>query len=106
MKQGFVLWGKTLQMAIHAGMSVGMSHIDSIAKAILVDSQTTDVAIGYREYLLTLDIARLDIDATMKVPGTGLAKIASQRDFIIDRRHIFYIRIADRLGIMVATCQQ
>ena len=37
-QQGFVLRGKALQVAIDAGMSVRMSHVDSIAKAVLIDS--------------------------------------------------------------------
>ena len=62
------------------------------AKTIHINSQTTDIAIGNRKNLLTLDIARLDIDATMKVPGTGLTKIASKLNIIVNGTLIFKMR--------------
>ena len=87
-------------------MSVRMSDVDGITKAIHVNGQTTDIAISNRKDLLALDIARLDVDATMKMPRTGLAKVASKRNLVVDGGDIFYIRIADRLGIVATTCQQ
>ena len=98
--------GKALQMTIHAGEPVGMGHIDSIAEAVLVDGNVADIAFGHRIDFLALLVARLDVDASMKVPGTRLTEIAGEHYLVVHRGHIFYIRIADRLGITATACQQ
>ena len=98
--------GKAFQMTIHAGEPVGMGHIDSIAEAMLVNGKMTDITFGHRINLLTFLIARLDVDATMEMPGTRLTEIAGEHYLVVHRGHIFYIRIADRLGITATACQQ
>ena len=98
--------GKAFQMTIHAGQSVGVCHIDGVAKAVLVDGKMADITFGHRVYLLALLVARLDIDASMKVPGTRLTEVAGEHNLVVHGGNIFYIRIADRLGITAATCQQ
>ena len=98
--------GKAFQMTIHAGEPVGMGHIDSIAEAVLVNGKMTDITFSHRINLLTFLIARLDVDATMEMPGTRLSEVAGEHYLVVHRGHIFYIRIADRLGITATACQQ
>ena len=83
-----------------------MGHIDSIAEAVLVDGKMADIAFGHRIDLLTFLITRLDVDATMEMPGTRLSEVAGEHYLVVHRGHIFYIRIADRLGITATACQQ
>ena len=83
-----------------------MGHIDGIAKTMLVDGEMADIAFCHRINLLTLLIARLDVDASMEMPRTRLTEVAGEHNLVVNRRHIFYIRIADRLGITATACQQ
>lgn len=98
--------GKALQVTINAGQPIGMSHIDSIAEAVLVDRNMADIPVGNGKNLLTFLIACLDVDAPMEMPRARLTEVACQYHFIVDGRNVFYIRIADRLSITATTCQQ
>ena len=98
--------GKALQVTINAGQPIGMSHIDSIAEAVLVDRNMADIPVGNGKNLLTFLIACLDVDAPMEMPRARLTEVACQHNFIVDGRNVFYIRIADRLSITATTCQQ
>ena len=89
MKQGFVLRGKTLQVAVNTGMSVRMSHIDGITEAVLVDSQPRYITICNRIDLLTFHITRLYINTTMKVPRTRFAEVTCQSNFVVDGGNVF-----------------
>ena len=83
--------GKALQVTINAGQSIGMSHIDGIAKAVLIDGDMADITIGNGENLLAFLIARLDVDTPMEMPRARLTEVASQHDFIIYWRNITLI---------------
>ena len=98
--------GKALQMTINAGQAIGMGHIDGIAETVLIDRDMTDIAVGNGENLLALLIARLDVDTPMEMPRARLTEVTSKYYLVVNGRNIFYIRIADRLGITATTCQQ
>ena len=85
--------GKALQMTIHAGEPVGMGHIDSIAEAVLVDGKMADIAFGHRIDLLALLITRLDVDATMEMPGTRLSEVAGEHYLVVHRGNVFTLTI-------------
>ena len=107
MQLGLVGVGKALQMAVDAGVAVGMADVDGVAEAIHVDGEAADVAVGDGEDVLALLVAGLDVDAAVEVPGSRLAEVARQHDVVVDGRDIVNIRIADRLGFTRTTaCQQ
>ena len=93
LKQGLVLIIETLQVAIDTGVAIRMSHIDGIAKAIHVDSQPTDVAVGNGIDEFTLLVVGLDIYATMEMKRTGLTEVASENDIIVHGTLIFTLNI-------------
>jgi len=102
----FVDIGKALQMAIDASIPIKVSDIKGITKPVFIDRQTTDIALGNSENLLALDVARLDIQPTMEMPGTGLAEVACQHDLIVDGRLVIYSIRTDRTGLIAAaSCQ-
>ena len=104
---GLVGVGKALQMAVDAGVAVGMADVDGVAEAVHVDGEPADVAVGDGEDVLALLVAGLDVDAAVEVPGSRLAEVARQHDVVVDGRDIVNIRIADRLGFTRTTaCQQ
>ncbi len=83
-----------------------MIHIDSIAETVFVYRQLADIAVGNRENLLPLHITRLHVYSAMKMVRARFTEVACQHNLVIYWRNIFYIRIADRFGILTATCQQ
>ena len=93
-------------MTIDAGQSVGMADIYSIAEAIEVDGDAADVSICNGIDLFAFLIVRLDVNASMEMPWTGFAKVASKHYVVIYWRTIFYNIFAGRLNITAATCQQ
>ena len=97
LEQRLVFIIKALQVAIDAGVAVGMSHIDCIAEAIHVDSQTAHKAVSNGIDEFTLLVFRLDIESTMKMERTGLTEIASKDNIIINGRTVFYILNANKL---------
>ena len=84
----FILVGKTFQMTVHAGHSVGMTHIDSITETIHIHRQATHIAIGNRENLLALDITGLDVQSAMKMPRARLTEVSCQNDIVVYWRNI------------------
>ena len=80
-------------MAIDTGVSIRMSHIDSIAKAIHVNGDTTDIAVGNGINQFSLPILGLDIYATMEMERTWLTKVASKNNVIVDGRSVLELRV-------------
>ena len=104
----FIGIGKVFQMAIDTSIPVRMINIDGITEAVFVDGQPTDISISNRENLLALNITRLNVKSSVEMPRARLTEISCENNLVVHRGNIFYfyIRIADRLGIMSATCQQ
>ena len=63
-----------------------MGDVNGIAKAILPNGDTRDIAVGNGVDVLTLDTLGTDIKATMKVVWARLTKVTRQRDFVIHWR--------------------
>jgi hypothetical protein len=93
LKECLVLVVKALQVAVDAGVSVRMRDVDGIAKAIHVDSQPTDVAVGNGIDEFTLLVVGLDIYATMKMERAWLTEVASENDIIVHGTLIFTLNI-------------
>ena len=83
--------GKALQMTINTGQPIGMSHIDGIAKTVLIDRNMADIAVGNGKNLLAFLIARFDVDTAMEMPRARLTEVASQHDFVINGRNVTLI---------------
>ena len=77
-----ILVGKAPQMAVDAGVSVGVADVDGIAKAILVGRDPRDIAVGYGADGLSLHVVGLDVQSAVEVPGAGLAKVSRQRNVV------------------------
>ena len=66
------------QMAIHAGIAFRMGDIDGIAEAIESHCDTTHIPVADGVDRFPFHPVSLDVEATMKMMGTGLAKITRQ----------------------------
>ena len=83
LQQGFVLRGEALQVAIDAGMAVGMADVDGIAEAEEVDGESRHVAVGDGEDVLAFLIVGLDIYAAMEMVGSRLTEIAGKDHIVV-----------------------
>ena len=90
LEQLFIGFRKALQVAVDAGQPIRMVDIDGIAKAKLVDGDAADISFRNGKHLLALYVARLDVQATMEVPGSRFTKVSRQHDVIVDGRDIFH----------------
>ena len=79
-------------MTIDAGVSVGMVDIDSIAKTILVDGQTADIAVGNGTHMPPLAVLCLDVESAMKVPGARFTEVARQENSAVNGTLVFEVR--------------
>ena len=68
-----------------------MSHIDGIAKTVLIDRDMADIAVGNGKNLLAFLIARLDVDTAMEMPRARLTEVTSKHDFVINGRNVTLI---------------
>ena len=65
-----------------------MTDVDGITETVFIDCDAADVTIGNRKNLLTLYIARLNVNATMKVPGTRLTEVTGQHYLVVDGTYV------------------
>ena len=105
-QQLLVLVGKAFQMAVDAGVAVRMADVDGIAEAIHVDRQSADITVGNGEDVLALHIARLDIDATMKMVWAGFTEVARKDYFVVNGRAINDWLLAISRWLIIATRHQ
>ncbi len=77
---------ESLQMAIDAGVAVGMSYIHGIAKARNAHRHPADISIGNGKDRLALHLLRLNVATGMEMIRTRLTKVSRQRQFMMNRR--------------------
>ena len=60
-----------------------MGDVNGIAKAVLPNGDTRDIAVGNGEEGLAHSHSRTDVDTSMKMVRTRFTKVARQRDVVI-----------------------
>ena len=85
--------GKALQVTIHTGKPVGMSHIDGIPEAMFVNGDMADITIGNGVDILTFLATCLDIDAPVEMPRARLTEITGEHDVVVNGRAVFTLNI-------------
>ena len=84
---------KTVQMAIHRSVAVGMIHIQGIAETVQTHGSPGDITVGHTIDFLSDHSLRTEIQSAMKVVRTRLTEISGQRHGKINGRYITFLSL-------------
>ena len=103
MEQLLVAVGKALQVAVDAGVAVGMVDVDSVAETVVAHGQPADVSVGNGPYVPPFLVVGPDVQSAVEVPRSRFTEVAGQGDGAVDGTLVGRKVEIGVLGLMIRT---